>query len=107
MTPAANAAYPQRMWLLLLGLAPFLFVGAVFGLLSDETQIWLGDLRVVLCRGFFVCLLVGFRFLWIAACTWPQCYVLHLAFTASTSVRTEPRAISAIPEEKKNKRQEG
>ena len=64
MIPAANAAYPQRLWLLLLGLAPF-FV-AVFGVLSDETQIWLGDLRVVLC-GAVCFLLVCFVPLWIAA----------------------------------------
>ena len=98
--PAANAAYPQWLWLFLLGLAPFLVV--VFGLLSDETQIWLGDLRVVLCGAvcfLFVCLLC----MWIAAlymatvlCTESFC------FYASTSVRTEPRATSAKLEEKKS-----
>ena len=49
LIPAANAAYPQRLWLFVLGLAPFLVV--LLGLLPagthGETQIWLGDLRVV------------------------------------------------------------
>ena len=100
MIPAANAAYPQRLWLLLLGLAPFLV--AVFGLLSDETQIWLGDLRVVLC-GAVCFLLVWLVRMWIAAvymatelCTESFC------FYASTSVRTEPRATSAKLEKKKH-----
>ena len=75
-----------------------LLVGAVFGLLSDETQIWLGDLRVVLwCRVF--CLFVPFL-CGLLPCTWPQCYVLSFCFYASTPVRTEPRATSAKPEEK-------
>ena len=46
-------------------------------LLLDETQIWLGDLRVVGCSlGLFV--FGCFRFSWITARTRPQCYVLFL-----------------------------
>ena len=53
LTPAANAVYPQRIWLFVLGLAPFLFCWFCVCLLSDETQIWLGDLRVVGCLRLF------------------------------------------------------
>ena len=63
MTPAAYAAYPQRRWLFLLGLAPFCVAFVLSGLLSDETQIWLGDLRVLvfwfLCVFFVVSAFCG------------------------------------------------
>ena len=58
LTPATNAVYPQRSWLFLLGLAPFCCWFCVC-LLSDETQIWLGDLRVVFCGSVFVFLFVS------------------------------------------------
>ena len=97
LIPTANAAYPQLLWVFLLGPAPFLV--AVFGLLSDETQIWLGDLRVVWCGASvsFVCLIR----MWIAApymatvsCTYSFCKLASLFF------RTEPRATSAKQEKK-------
>ena len=70
-----------------------------FGLLFDETQIWLGDLRVVVCCqafGWLVPLFVNLCvYMATALCT-------ALDSFASTSVRTEPRATSAIPEEKNN-----
>ena len=103
ITPAACAL---RRWLFLLGLIPFrVAVGAVSGFLSDETQIWLGDLRVVgfgvscvsfvMVSAFCGLLLVhGHGVMATVLCT-------VSALTASTSVRTEPRATSAVPEEKK------
>ena len=48
----------------------------VCGLLSDETQIWLGDLRVVLLGAcfLFVCLV----YMWIAATYMDPCDVLFV-----------------------------
>ena len=82
------------------GPGPF-FGWCCFGLLFDETQIWLGDLRVVVCRGFFPCLFWLFL-LFVDFCLYMATVLCTaLAIIASTSVRTEPRATSAIPEEKK------
>ena len=54
--PTVEVAFPHWLWVLLLGSCNFGF--ALSGLLSfDETQIWLGDLRVVCgCVGFCLCL---------------------------------------------------
>ena len=71
-------------------------------LLSDETQIWLGDLRVVVCGSLFV-------FFWlfplfVDCCTYTATVLCtFLAFTTSTSVRTEPQATSAAPEGEKKR----
>ena len=103
MMPAAYAAYPQRRWLFLLGLAPFcVAVGAVWFAFGRNANLAGGfaGRRVLVFSCVFCLFFGGFRFLWIAACTWPQCYVLYLALTASTAVRTEPRATSAVPGKK-------
>ena len=91
LTPATNAAYPQRICLFLLELAPFPCCFCV-GSSSDETQIWLEDLRVVVC--WFLVVFCGFSALVDTV------FCTFLAFTTSTSVRTEPQATSA--EEKNN-----
>ena len=64
------------------GLAPFVLLFCFSG---DETQVWLGDLRVVLfCGGGFFCGL-------ISLCTGQLCYVPFL--TAYVSFRTVPLCI--------------
>ena len=68
-------------------------------LLSDETQIWLGDLRVVVC-GCCLCFVVVPLF--VDYCSYTAAVLCtFLAFTIFTSVRTEPQATSAAPEKKK------
>ena len=68
------------------GPCPF-FGCCLSGLLSDETQIWLGDLRVVFCgAGCCVVLLCGLL-LWYM--TTVSCTFLTFLY-ASLSVRTEP-----------------
>ena len=47
--------------------APF-WVVAVSGLLSDETQIWLGDLRVVCCGAVCSVLLCGLLLMYTTTC---------------------------------------
>ena len=87
MIPAANAAYPLLLWLFVLGLAPVLVV--LLGLLSvvsqGETQIWLGDLRVVWCGVFVLCFEVDCcMYMTTVSCTYT------IFEHASHSVRTEP-----------------
>jgi len=68
-----------------LGLAPFLS-GLLFSL--DETQIWLGDLRVVVVVGP-VCLLVCFD---LPAFMDQLCPCTNVFLTAYAHVRTEPQS---------------
>ena len=80
MIPAANAAYRHSCGCFYWALPRFLLCCFV----SDETQIWLGDLRVVLCGA--VCFLFGCLLcMWIAAlymatvlCT--ECVLVTLSF---------------------------
>ena len=80
-------------WALPLSLLVVCFVFLVGLLSNDETQIWLGDLRVVGVCGH-VC---------VRCCQVCDHCVIYVSFLldASLSVRTEPCATSAEPEEKK------
>ena len=83
------------------GPGPLFFCCVWFVLLwfaFDETQIWPGDLRVVVCC-FVVFWLIPLFVDYCMYMTTALCTALE-SF-ASTFVRTEPRATSAIPEEKK------
>ena len=69
------------LWLFLVGLVPL----SLFALLSfeGETQIWLGDLRLALCFGFFD----------VMICQLHATTGVHVAVflpIASSHVRTEP-----------------
>ena len=81
-----------------LGLAPFLS-GLLFSL--DETQIWLGDLRVVVVVGP-VCLLVCFD---LPAFMDQLCPCTNVFLTAYAHLRTEPQSdIGQARREKKTGR---
>ena len=72
LTPATNAVYPQRIWLFLLGLAPFLLLVlrvSAFGRNANLAGGFAGR------RGLVVVFVVWLRFWWITASTRPQCYV--------------------------------
>ena len=77
----------------LLGLAPFVLLLCCFG---DETQVWLGDLRVVLVCVFAVLCddLPFYRYWPIELCT--------PFFTAYVVIRTVPQSIYGQTREKKN-----
>ena len=88
--------YPQRICLFLLGLAPFLLLlrWSLFGRNANLA----GDLRVVV---WFLVVFCGFSAL-VDCCSYMDTVLCtFLDFTTSTSVRTEPQATSATPEEKK------
>ena len=67
-------------WVLFFGLRPRWFVfGLVFGLFSafsDETQVWLGDLRVVVCWWFCDCCRCGL----ICLLIWTNCVLCTNSF---------------------------
>ena len=72
------------------------------GPFSDETQIWLGDLRVVAWCFLVFWFLIGCFSALVDCCSYMATVLCtFLAFTSSTSVRTEPQATSATPGEKK------
>ena len=101
LTPATNAVYPQRICLFLLGLAPFLLLVLrwfAFGRNANLAGGFAGRRWLVFCLCFWLFSLFVDCCLYTATvlCTF-------LAFTTSTSVRTEPQATSAIPEKKKSK----
>ena len=99
LTPATNAVYPQRIWLFFVGPGPFFGVGSAFSALGRNAN---------LAGGFagrrswvFVCVFWLFS-LFVDYCTYTATVLCtFLAFTTSTSVRTEPQATSAAAEEKK------
>ena len=99
LTPATNAVYSQRIWWFVLGLAPFLLLVlrlSSFGRNANLAGGFAG--RRLLVFVFFLFGLIrsvdGCRYTATVLCT-------LLAFITSTSVRTEPQATSAAPEEKK------
>ena len=81
------------------GACPFLFVGAVFGLLSDETQIWLEDLRVV-----FWCWVFRFLFRFFNV----DCYVhghsvMYWVFASVLQLLSGPSLVQHRPNQRKKK----
>ena len=75
----------NHVWVFLLGSAPFLVLFCCFG---DETQVWLGDLGVVLLcgGGVFMCLDLSFTGTdQLSSCT--------SFLTAYVSFRTVPQCI--------------
>ena len=73
------------LWVLLFGLLPRFVSGLLFSL--DETQIWLGDLRVVVVVGPG-CFLVYFD---LPAFMDHMCPCTNVFLTAYAHVRTEPQ----------------
>ena len=95
LTPATEAVYPQRIWLFCVGPGPFLL--SVFGRNANLAGGFAG-------RRLWVLVVFAWLFpLFVDYCTYTATVLCtFLAFTTSTSVRTEPQATSAAPEEKKN-----
>ena len=99
LTPAAKAVYPQRIWWFVLGLAPFFLLVLCLSALGRNANLAGGfaGRRLSLVAVFwfvFIRFVDGCRYIATVLCT-------LLAFTTSTSVRTEPQATSAAPEGKK------
>ena len=76
------------LWVFLLGSCPFFFVLVCFLWFAfrDETQIWLGDLRVVCGCGAVVCVVTWMLHMYMTTESCTYFYFLD----ASLSVRTEP-----------------
>ena len=99
LTPATNAVYPQRIWLFLLGLAPFFVAGSAGVCFRTKRKSGWG-----ICGSSWAgCgFLFGLTPLLVDYCKYTATVLCtFLGFTTSTSVRTEPQATSAAPEEKK------
>jgi len=97
LRPMANRSCGCFVW----ALAPFLFVwcfAVCFAVFSGETQVWLGDLRVVVF-GWFWCLCV---FLIDLPAQMDMMCPCTKAFLASAHVRTEPLARHRPHSRKKN-----
>ena len=98
LTPATNAVYPPRIWLVFVGPGPFLLLVLRLSALGRNAN---------LAGGF------AGRRSWVLVCVFwfiNSAFrgLLHVhghsamyfsCFTTSTSVRTEPQATSAAPEE--------
>ena len=67
-------------WVLFFGLRPrwfvFCLVFGLFSAFSDETQVWLGDLRVVVCWWFCLCCRCGL----ICLLIWTNCVLCTNSF---------------------------
>ena len=97
LRPIANRLVGVFVW----ALAPFfvlgLFSAVCFAVSAGETQVWLGDLRVVVCGVFLVSVLLSHRF------AYSKDFVsLYRVLSAYSHVRTEPLVRHRPHSRKKN-----